>query len=207
LDIAAVTESERSAPPTFPGIARFSLFPDARLSSSSLFRDKRPLLAQRDTAASGTATNVNLSTAASPGGTQKSYVIPALEIVGLDVLLNLFDRAYYGCCDYDTDLSSIKRNLHRGWNEDRDEFTVNQLGHPYQGSMYHGFARASGLNYWQGLALHLRREPVLGNSRGNHTAVQKRSDQYRNRRQFPRRGAVPHFEPLARTRERIPFLA
>jgi hypothetical protein len=85
-------------------------------------------------------------------GTQKSYLIPALEIVGFDVLLNLFDRAYYGCCDYDTDLSSIKRNLRRGWDVDTDKFTVNQLGHPYQGSMYHGFARASGLSYWQGLA-------------------------------------------------------
>jgi hypothetical protein len=29
---------------------------------------------------------------------------------------------------------------------------VNQLGHPYQGSMYHGFARASGLSYWEALA-------------------------------------------------------
>jgi hypothetical protein len=66
--------------------------------------------------------------------------------------LNLFNRAYYGCCEYDTDLSSIKRNLRRGWNVDDDKFTVNQLGHPYQGSIYHGFARASGLNYWPALA-------------------------------------------------------
>ena len=67
------------------------------------------------------------------------------------MLLNLFDRAYYGCCDFDTNFSSIRRNLRRGWSVDSDKFTVNQLGHPYQGSMYHGFARASGLNYWQGL--------------------------------------------------------
>ena len=87
-----------------------------------------------------------------PWGTQKSYLIPALEIVGFETLLNLFDRAYFGCCDFDTDFSSIKRNLSRSWDVDSDEFTVNQLGHPYQGSMYHGFARASGLNYWQGLA-------------------------------------------------------
>ena len=28
---------------------------------------------------------------------------------------------------------------------------VNQLGHPYQGSMYHGFARSAGLSYWESL--------------------------------------------------------
>jgi hypothetical protein len=110
------------------------------------------LLAQTVNAPSAAAANVNLSSQPPPWGTQKSYLIPALEIVGFDTLLNLFDRAYYGCCEYDTDFLSIKRNLHRSWKVDSDEFTINQLGHPYQGSMYHGFARASGLNYWQGLA-------------------------------------------------------
>ncbi|MEP6608423.1 MAG: DUF3943 domain-containing protein [Burkholderiaceae bacterium] len=95
--------------------------------------------------------NLNLTTLP-PWGGQKSYVIPALEIVGFDALLNLFNRAYFGCCDYDSNLSSIKRNLRKSWAVDSDTFTVNQLGHPYQGSMYHGFARASGLNYWEGAA-------------------------------------------------------
>src|SRR5581483_10903523 len=30
--------------------------------------------------------------------------------------------------------------------------TVNQLGHPYQGSMYHTFARSAGLGYWESFA-------------------------------------------------------
>ncbi|MPZ77567.1 MAG: DUF3943 domain-containing protein [Deltaproteobacteria bacterium] len=149
---AAWAESERSAPATSPGKARFSFSPNVRLSANPFWRDGKSLLAQRDTASSRVAANVNLTATAPPWGTQKSYLIPALEIVGFDTLLNLFDRAYYGCCDFDTDLSSIERNLRRGWVVDDDEFTVNQLGHPYQGSMYHGFARASGLNYWQGLA-------------------------------------------------------
>ena len=150
LHVATVTQLRRSAL-SFPDKASFTLYPDARVSSP-IFRDRRSLLAQTDTATPAAATNLNFTTPAPQWGTEKSYLIPALEIVGFDVLLNLFDRAYYGCCDYDVDFSSIKRNLHRGWNEDRDEFTVNQLGHPYQGSIYHGFARASGLNYWQGLA-------------------------------------------------------
>ena len=84
-------------------------------------------------------------------GTQRSYWIPALEILGFDALLNLFDRAYFGGNEYDSNFSSIKRNLRSSWDVDSDSFTINQLGHPYQGSMYHGFARASGLNYWEGL--------------------------------------------------------
>ncbi|MGH8770528.1 MAG: hypothetical protein ACREV2_05010 [Burkholderiales bacterium] len=42
---------------------------------------------------------------------RKSYSIPALEIIGFDLLLNQFDRHYFGGNDYDTDFSTIKRNL------------------------------------------------------------------------------------------------
>ena len=144
--------SQRAAPGPSFNEGRLTLFPELRSSGAPLLLDKRSLLAQTINAPAPVAASSNLTTPVPQWGTEKSYLIPALEIVGFDVLLNLFDRVYYGCCDYDVDFSSIKRNLHRGWNEDRDEFTVNQLGHPYQGSMYHGFARASGLNYWQGLA-------------------------------------------------------
>ena len=151
-DIPIIVEPEDSASATFLDKTHFSLFSDANLSHSPLLLKRTLLLAQTGNAPSGATGNVGLATLPPAWGTQKSYLIPALEIVGFDTLLNLFDRAYYGCCDYDTDFSSIKRNLRRGWDVDSDEFTVNQLGHPYQGSMYHGFARASGLNYWQGLA-------------------------------------------------------
>jgi hypothetical protein len=82
----------------------------------------------------------------------KSYAIPALEIFAFQGLLNLFDRAYFGCCDFNTSASSIRRNLKSSWAVDDDNFDVNQVGHPYAGSMYHGFARASGLSYWEGMA-------------------------------------------------------
>ncbi|HUP96547.1 MAG TPA: DUF3943 domain-containing protein [Usitatibacter sp.] len=81
----------------------------------------------------------------------KSYAIPAAEIIGFDVLLNAFDRAYFGCCDFNVTTGSIRRNLRSSWVVDRDPFLVNQFGHPYQGSTYHGFARASGLDFWHGL--------------------------------------------------------
>jgi len=84
---------------------------------------------------------------ASEWGAQKSYAIPALEIFGFQFLLNQYDRHHYACCDYRSNLSTIRNNLHGPWVVDSDGFTVNQLGHPYAGSMYYGFARASGLGF------------------------------------------------------------
>lgn len=81
---------------------------------------------------------------------RRSYAIPAAEIVGFDFLLNRFDRHVYGQ-DYDVTWSSIKRNARGGWVVDNDPYSVNQLLHPYQGSVYHGFARSAGLSFWQSL--------------------------------------------------------
>jgi len=81
----------------------------------------------------------------------KSYPIPALEILGFDFLLNQFNRNFLPGNDYDSNLSTIQRNLRRKWVVDDDPFKTNQLGHPYQGSMYHGFARSAGLSYWESL--------------------------------------------------------
>lgn len=89
--------------------------------------------------------------AGSAAAQRKSYVIPALEIVGFDALLNVFDRLVLGS-DYKSDFSTIRRNLRRSWVEENDPYAINQFGHPYQGSVYHGFARSAGLNYWQSLA-------------------------------------------------------
>jgi hypothetical protein len=83
----------------------------------------------------------------------KSYAIPAWEIVGFDLLVNRFNRQFSrSSADYAVSTSSIRRNLRSGWGTDKDPYQTNQLGHPYQGSMYHGFARSAGLNYWQSLA-------------------------------------------------------
>ncbi len=83
---------------------------------------------------------------------RKRYGTAALEIIGFDVLVNLVNRHASGSSDYDSTLSTIKRNLHSSWGVDNDPFRINQLGHPYQGSMYHGFARSSGLNFWESFA-------------------------------------------------------
>jgi Domain of unknown function (DUF3943) len=92
-------------------------------------------------------------------GTGKSYLIPALEIPAFLLLLNGYDRLVYpnsvepsGKKTYDTNLSTFWDHVNHGpWVVDRDAFAVNQFGHPYQGSMYHGFARSAGLSYWESL--------------------------------------------------------
>ena len=78
------------------------------------------------------------------------YAIPALEILGFDFLVNRLNY-HFGSekDDYAVTAESIKRNLRSSWSSDRDPFNINQLGHPYQGSMYHGFARSAGFNYWE----------------------------------------------------------
>ena len=92
-------------------------------------------------------------------GTGKSYLIPALEIPAFLLLLNGYDRLAYpnsvepgGKKTYDTNLSTFWDHVNHGpWVVDQDAFAVNQFGHPYQGSIYHGFARSAGLSYWESL--------------------------------------------------------
>ena len=82
---------------------------------------------------------------------RKDYALPALEILGFDFLLNRFNHKFSGSHDYDVSAASVRRNLRSSWVIDRDPFSINQFGHPYQGSMYQGFARSAGLDFWESL--------------------------------------------------------
>ena len=92
-------------------------------------------------------------------GAGKSYLIPALEIPSFLLLLNGYNRLIgdpnleeNGVKVYDTNLSTFGNHIAHGpWGVDTDAFDINQFAHPYQGSMYHGFARSAGLNYWESL--------------------------------------------------------
>lgn len=48
---------------------------------------------------------------------------------------------------------SWRTNLRRGWDFDKDDFVVNMLGHPWNGSAYFITARDNGLSYWAGAPL------------------------------------------------------
>jgi hypothetical protein len=85
----------------------------------------------------------------------KSYSLPAFEIIGEEILLNEFNRHFAHVPDYNSNLATIRHNLHSSWVVDDDPFRTNQLGHPYAGSLYLGFARQAGLNFWESLAYDL----------------------------------------------------
>ena len=85
-----------------------------------------------------------------PDRARKSYVIPALEIVGFNFALNRFDKRYLPDTEtFDVSAATIRRNLKGPWVVDNDPFSVNQFLHPYHGSIYHTTARSAGLGYWQ----------------------------------------------------------
>src|SRR5690242_1774820 len=85
-------------------------------------------------------------------GDGKSYIIPAAEVAAFIAALNFVDRnVLRDWRDYDVTGESISRNLHTTPVFDRDPFSVNQIGHPYQGSVYYGLARSAGLSYWESL--------------------------------------------------------
>lgn len=81
-------------------------------------------------------------------GDGKDYGVPAYEIAGFEFLLNRFDHYVVDDQVYASPLSNLRDNLHRKWIVDNDAFATNQFLHPYQGSIYHGFARSAGLGFW-----------------------------------------------------------
>jgi hypothetical protein len=96
------------------------------------------------TAPASTAPVLNWDT-----GEGKSWLIPGLEVPGFILALNLFNRFFIDPDEYGSDFGTIWDNLTRSAVIDKDPFSVNQIGHPYQGGIYYGLARSAGLNYWQ----------------------------------------------------------
>ena len=82
----------------------------------------------------------------------KSYFIPALEVPAFILALNVFNRLVVDPDTYGTDGHSFSKNFKHSQVIDNDPFSVNQIGHPYQGSIYYGLARSAGLNYFLGHA-------------------------------------------------------
>src|SRR5919201_417540 len=80
------------------------------------------------------------------------YVVSWLvAAVGFIFLLNLYDRNFTEPKDvYRTTGNTIWKHLTDSkWVIDNDQFSTNQFLHPYQGTIYYGFARSAGLNFWE----------------------------------------------------------
>ena len=85
---------------------------------------------------------------------------------------------------------------------DSDPFNINQFGHPYQGSMYHGFARSAGFNYWESAGYTFAGSALW--EIAGETTPPSINDQVASGigGTLPRRGAVSHVEPAPRERRR-----
>src|SRR5688500_13320721 len=82
----------------------------------------------------------------------RSYILPVVEIVAMDAGINRVGSQMLEPETFRVTPESIRRNLRGPWVVDDDPFRLNQLGHPYQGAMYHGIARSNGLSYWPSVA-------------------------------------------------------
>lgn len=85
-------------------------------------------------------------------GEHRSFLVPAIEIPIYELLLNRWDHYFEGQSTYPSPITNFRVNLHRSWVVDNDKFSVNQFLHPYSGSIYQGFARSAGLDFWQASA-------------------------------------------------------
>ncbi len=85
-------------------------------------------------------------------GAGKSYVIPDYEVPGFLATLSIVDRITIPHDVYDSTFSSTWTHVHeQHWVFDTDPFNINQFAHPYQGAMMYGFARSTGVSFWQAL--------------------------------------------------------
>ena len=79
-----------------------------------------------------------------------NVLLPILEAEGLHFLLaslnNLVARSDFAQVSLDSVLSHFDGR--RPWEIDVDYFSINQFGHPYQGSLAFTAARSSGLSFW-----------------------------------------------------------
>jgi hypothetical protein len=100
----------------------------------------------------GCATGSSTRIVTPEGKSPRSFVVPAIEIVGFQAALNAVGRQMYDDGSFAVTPGTIRSNLRSRWVVDDDSFEVNQFLHPYQGATYHTIARSAGLSYWQSVA-------------------------------------------------------
>ncbi len=94
------------------------------------------------------------------GASQRSWLVPALETLALDVGIWGVARVTNGTRAPDWSIrwpDLVLTYPYRAWQFDLDDFDTNQFLHPYSGSLFFTAARASGLDFWES-ALY----PLLG---------------------------------------------
>ncbi|WPB76606.1 DUF3943 domain-containing protein [Archangium violaceum] len=85
-----------------------------------------------------------------PRKTVASYLIPSAEVLAIYGGFVAFNRIAFHDEEWThVTPGTIRDNLDGPWVIDDDNFEINQLGHPYQGSLYFSAARSSGLSFWE----------------------------------------------------------
>lgn len=97
------------------------------------------------------AQEAELSTEDSDMSAWGSFGLGLAEVAVSNSTLWAFNR-YINQSDYGMiSLDSMETNLFGSWVWDQDEFSVNHLGHPYQGAIYYSAARSAGSEPWASL--------------------------------------------------------
>lgn len=85
----------------------------------------------------------------SNGFVAKDIVITVGDVFLINMAFNSGARILLKEDYAETNIDTMKENLHREWVWDKDGFFMNQFGHPYQGSLYFNAGRSNGLDFWQ----------------------------------------------------------
>lgn len=81
---------------------------------------------------------------------KKHVWVASAEVLGLEVLTWAFGRYYLDAPYSRISLDVWKTNLRAGFVFDQgDDFSTNQVEHPYNGSFYYNAARTNGYNLWE----------------------------------------------------------
>lgn len=80
---------------------------------------------------------------------EKKYLLPAVEVVGLNFAVWGYHRYLSGENWSNISWESIKKNFKNGFEWDVDGYLMNQFWHPYHGSNYYNIARSNGLGFWE----------------------------------------------------------
>ena len=81
-------------------------------------------------------------------GLGKSYLVPTMDIIGEEFLLNQYDRHVIDSDVYGSTFSSFKENLRVGGCMTATHSPPTNSCIPIRGGLYHGFARSAGLDFW-----------------------------------------------------------
>ncbi|HQF56777.1 MAG TPA: DUF3943 domain-containing protein, partial [Fibrobacteria bacterium] len=81
-----------------------------------------------------------------------SWIAPTMQIFGINMAMGSVNRFVRDVEYAKIDRETIWHNLSSEWVWDDNNFEVNQIGHPVQGSLYYSAARANGHGYLMGLA-------------------------------------------------------